>query len=155
LLSPLFWSVFGNCFPGSTDDLPVPSGDAPDGTETTVRGNENGLFARWLGEVQVGGSPTGAGESHALPPNQNTLLERSSLKHSRGQVCVVTTFPCPESQVMAVQLIVFCWYANVGTRKVGFPTLHGPREMHVGVRTVATPGGHNAQRPGEERNSIT
>jgi len=44
-----------------------PSGDPPDGTETTIRGNENGLFAAWLSAVPVGGSPTGAGESPAPP----------------------------------------------------------------------------------------
>src|SRR2546427_12686821 len=53
-------SVFGDWFPSSTGDL-------PDGTETTVRGNENGLLATWLGAVPVGRSPTGAGESPALP----------------------------------------------------------------------------------------
>ena len=60
-------SVFGKWFPGSTGDPPVPSGDPPDGTETTIRGNENGLFATWLSAVPVGGSPTGAGESPAPP----------------------------------------------------------------------------------------
>ena len=45
----------------------MPSGDPPDGTETTIRGNENGLFAAWLSAVRVGGSPTGAGESPAPP----------------------------------------------------------------------------------------
>ena len=53
--------------PGSTGDPPVLSGDSPDGTKTTLRGNESCLFAVWLSAVPVGGSPTGAGESPALP----------------------------------------------------------------------------------------
>src|SRR5213592_2670593 len=56
-------SLFGNWFPGGTGDPPVPSGDPPDGTETTIRSNENGLFTTWLSAVPVGGSPTGAGGS--------------------------------------------------------------------------------------------
>src|SRR5437870_3187538 len=59
-------SVFGKQFPGSTGDSPVPSGNPPDETETTVRGNANCLFATRLSAVEVGGSPNWAGESPAL-----------------------------------------------------------------------------------------
>src|SRR5438552_10589890 len=59
--------MFGKWFPGSRGDPTVPSGDRTDGTETTIRGNENGLFEMWLSAVPVGGSPTGAGESPAPP----------------------------------------------------------------------------------------
>ena len=57
------------------------TGDLPDGTGTTVGGNENGLFTTWLSAVPVGGSPTGAGESPA-PPIFNTRFQtlRASAK---------------------------------------------------------------------------
>ena len=75
-------SVFGKWFPGSTGDPPVPSGDPPDGTETKIRGNENGLFGTWLIAVPVGGSPTGAGESPAPP----IFKTRSHLNSMRGPI---------------------------------------------------------------------
>ena len=53
-------SVFEIWFAGSTGDPPVPSGDSPDGTGATVRGNKNGRFATVRSAVPVGGSPTGA-----------------------------------------------------------------------------------------------
>ena len=59
-------SAFEKSSLGSTGDPPVPSGDPPDGTGVTVRANE-GLFTRQASAVPVGGSPTGAGESPALP----------------------------------------------------------------------------------------
>ncbi len=43
------------------------TGDPPDGTGVTVRANETGLFTRQASAIPVGGSPTGAGESPALP----------------------------------------------------------------------------------------
>ena len=52
---------------GSTGDPPVPSGDSPDGMGATVPANGDGLFSRLLSAFPVGGSPTGAGESPALP----------------------------------------------------------------------------------------
>ena len=52
---------------GSTGDPPVPSGDPPDGTGVTVRATKSALFKRRASAVPVGGSPTGAGESPALP----------------------------------------------------------------------------------------
>src|SRR2546426_7854215 len=51
--------VFGKRFAGSTGDSPVPSGDSPDGTGATVRGNR--LFATLLAAVPVGGSPARGG----------------------------------------------------------------------------------------------
>jgi xanthine dehydrogenase accessory factor len=80
-------------FPGGTGDSPVPSGDPPDGTETTSHNyegvlsplslsavstgrdgtetashiNEDVLDPISLSSVPVGGSPTGAGESPAPP----------------------------------------------------------------------------------------
>ena len=45
----------------------MPSGDSPDGMRATVRANADGLFPKLLAGVPVGGSPTGAGESPALP----------------------------------------------------------------------------------------
>jgi len=45
----------------------VPSGDSPDGMGATVRANRGALSPRLLFAVPVGGSPTGAGESPALP----------------------------------------------------------------------------------------
>src|SRR6266496_732507 len=76
-------SVFRKWFPGSTGDPPVPSGDSPDGTGTTIRGNEDGLFETWITAVPVGGSPTEAGESPALPIFK-TRSQTSSV--SGGQV---------------------------------------------------------------------
>ena len=52
---------------GSTGDPPVPSGDSPEGMGAMVRANQDSLFPRVLCAVPVGGSPTGAGESPALP----------------------------------------------------------------------------------------
>src|SRR6266516_5141909 len=63
-------SVFENPWSGSTGDPPVPSGDPPDGMGATVRAKEDGLCATWRSAVPVGGSPTGAGESPALPTFQ-------------------------------------------------------------------------------------
>src|SRR6266498_3995474 len=60
-------SVFGSSSLGSTGDPPVPSGDPPDGTGATMRANEAGLFTGQASAIPVGGSPTGAGESAALP----------------------------------------------------------------------------------------
>ena len=60
-------SVFEKSFLGGTGDPPVPSGDSPAGTETAVRSNGDGLFTSVLSAIPVGGSPTGAGESPALP----------------------------------------------------------------------------------------
>src|SRR5881409_1763476 len=60
-------SVFENSVLGSTGHWPVLSGDSPDGTGATVRGNRHGLFATLLAQVPVGGSPTGAGGSPAPP----------------------------------------------------------------------------------------
>jgi len=51
------------------------TGDSPDGMEATVRANGNGLFLSFLSAIPVGESPTGAGESPALPIFQNTLLD--------------------------------------------------------------------------------
>jgi len=61
----------------------VPSGDPPDGTETGFRGYENSLFATWLSEAPVGGSPTGAGESLRVARAtqfQNTLCEDTGFR---------------------------------------------------------------------------
>src|SRR5881409_2044288 len=60
-------SVFENSVLGSTGHWPVLSGDSPDGTGATVRGNRHGLFATLFAAVPVGGSPTGAGGSPAPP----------------------------------------------------------------------------------------
>src|SRR5438094_10320362 len=80
-------SVFGKWFPGSTGDPPVPSGDPPDGTETTIRGNENGLFATWLRAVPVGGSPTGAGESPAPPIFKHALSDSDEPYETTADRC--------------------------------------------------------------------
>ncbi|MBI4324945.1 MAG: beta-lactamase family protein [Chloroflexi bacterium] len=60
--------------PALAGDPPVPSGlpagqagGSPDGTGAMVRANRDGLFAGLLFAIPVGGSPTGAGESPALP----------------------------------------------------------------------------------------
>src|SRR5438552_10443868 len=74
--------MFGKWFPGSRGDPTVPSGDRTDGTETTIRGNENGLFTTWLSAVPVGGSPTGAGESPAPPIFKTRSEGRFFLKDS-------------------------------------------------------------------------
>ena len=60
-------SVFEKWFAGSTGNPPVPSGDSPDETGATVRGNEHVLFATLLAAIPVGESPTGAGGSPAPP----------------------------------------------------------------------------------------
>ncbi len=52
---------------GSTGYQPVPSDDSPDGTGTTLRGNLDALFDALRCALPVGESPTGAGESPALP----------------------------------------------------------------------------------------
>lgn len=44
---------------GSTGDLPVPSGDSPNGRAATVPANKDGLFAKVLAVVPVGGAPAG------------------------------------------------------------------------------------------------
>jgi hypothetical protein len=60
-------SVFGKWILGSTGGPPVPSGDPPDGTGGTNRTNGDGLCAKSVAAVPVGGSPTGAGQWPALP----------------------------------------------------------------------------------------
>src|SRR6058998_63456 len=52
---------------GSTGDPPVPSGDSPDGTGSTLQANNDGPSMRWRSGLPVGESPTGAGESPAPP----------------------------------------------------------------------------------------
>src|SRR5437870_3601721 len=56
---PRAQSVFEKWFAGSAGEPPVPSGDSPDGTGTTVRANGEPSFR----DAPVGGSPTGAGGS--------------------------------------------------------------------------------------------
>jgi len=73
-------SVFENSFPGSTGDSPVPSGDSPDGTRTTIQIEGDALFARVRSTVTVGGSPTEAGESPALP-----FFQTGSMRFIRPQ----------------------------------------------------------------------
>jgi Tol biopolymer transport system component len=60
---------------GSTGYQPVPSGDSPDGTATTLRTNQGKASAGVPPPIPVGGSPTGAGESPA-PPTPQTAAER-------------------------------------------------------------------------------
>src|SRR5436190_19247255 len=55
---------------GSTGDPPVASGDSPDGTRATFRASNGGPSERWRSGLPVGGSPTGAGESPALPASR-------------------------------------------------------------------------------------
>ena len=59
---------------GSTGNLPVPSGNLPDGTGRPVRGGEDGPVPLECSSVPVGGSPTGAGESPA-PPSRRLQLK--------------------------------------------------------------------------------
>jgi hypothetical protein len=63
-------------FSGSTGDSPVPSGDSPDGRRATVGPNGTGRSAKPLSSVPVGESPTGAGESPALPVSENRAKAR-------------------------------------------------------------------------------
>ena len=58
----------------------MPSGDSPDGMGATVRANRDALSPRLLSAVPVGGSPTGAGESPALP----IFKTRSKLEKAIG-----------------------------------------------------------------------
>jgi len=53
--------------PGSTGDSPVPSGDSPDGTTAWFSSIKKADCDVAHVAVPVGGSPTGAGESPALP----------------------------------------------------------------------------------------
>jgi hypothetical protein len=63
---------------GSPGDPPVPSGDAPDGTEESDRAN-GAIFAEAsAATVPVGGSPTGAGESPALPVSRESRNRSAS-----------------------------------------------------------------------------
>ena len=73
---------------GSTGDPPVLSGDPPDRTGVTARTNEDGLLVASLSAVPVGGSPTGARESPALPNFQNTrkLVAAIASKDVSGEV---------------------------------------------------------------------
>src|SRR5258705_11551042 len=73
-----FLERVGKWFPGSTGDPPVPSGDPPDGTETTIRGNENGLFATWLSAVPVGGRVARATHFQNTPLDAARFNERST-----------------------------------------------------------------------------
>src|SRR5439155_8640641 len=68
---------------GSTGDAPVPSGDSPDGTGTTVRANRRRLFATLLAAVPVGGSRTGAGGSPAPPIFETVPDLRQALRGGR------------------------------------------------------------------------
>src|SRR6266498_608300 len=86
-------SVFGSSSLGSTGDPPVPSGDPPDGTGVTVRANEAGLFTRQASAIPVGGSPTGAGESPALPIfKTRSQAQRSVPRDSKPYSVVVSGF---------------------------------------------------------------
>jgi len=58
---------------GSTGHWPVPSGDSPDGTEGTSRKENNTAPTRTSLSVPRGESPSGAGESPALPIGRATL----------------------------------------------------------------------------------
>ena len=55
------------------------SGDSPDGTGATVRFKRDGLFATVCFTVPVGGSPTGAGKSPALPIFQTRSEESADV----------------------------------------------------------------------------
>jgi hypothetical protein len=69
-------NVFGKSSLGSIGEPPVPSGDSPDGTATSVCVNEDGLLAKSRRAVPVGGSPTGAGKLPALPIFQTRSQRR-------------------------------------------------------------------------------
>ena len=84
-----------NSFLGSTGDSPVPSGDSPDGTGAAVPDNKDGLLGSLRSAVPVGGSPTGAGESPALPK------QRLHLK------CFT-----------AIEILHFAWLAKKPVREV-------------------------------------
>jgi len=58
-------------YAGSTGDSPVPSGDSPDGTRGVSIPSEDAVSLRARTHGPVGGSPTGAGGSPALPTHED------------------------------------------------------------------------------------
>jgi internalin A len=59
---------------GSTGDPPVPSGDSPDGTGRASFTNRRSVAIAAASTIPIGGSPTGAGESPALPIQKRRRL---------------------------------------------------------------------------------
>jgi anaerobic selenocysteine-containing dehydrogenase len=60
---------------GSTGEPPVPSGDSPDGTGSTLQANNDDPSKRWRSGLPIGEAPTRAGEPPALPAS-GTSSER-------------------------------------------------------------------------------
>ena len=69
---------------GSTGNLPVPSGDSPDGMRMSLLVGKNDHFADNVAAVPVGESPTGTGGSPVLP-------------HPRSYFCSAATFDAAAS----------------------------------------------------------
>jgi len=61
---------------GSTGDAPVSPGESPDEMAGTPQINKSAHFANPLSAVPVGGSPTGAGGSPALPTARPSTWHR-------------------------------------------------------------------------------
>ena len=72
------------------------TGDPPDGTEATVRTNRKDLFAASLSAVPVGGSPTRAGGSPALPIFQNARKLVAAIAGKDVSAEVKSFLPKPE-----------------------------------------------------------
>ena len=61
------WAWFARTFLGGTGDLPVPSGDPPDGTEKTLHTGQGSLLTTTPIPIPFGGSPSGGSASPARP----------------------------------------------------------------------------------------
>jgi len=85
--------VFEKWFGGSTGNLPVPSGESPNGTGATVRVNGHGLFVTLLAAVSVGGSPTG-GAGRPRHPFSKQVLRGFVLR--RYRMIAITHVPSPK-----------------------------------------------------------
>ena len=78
-------SLFEKPATGSTGDPPVPSGDPPDGTRRAYRSKSYMHFVAGAAPIPVGESPTGAGESPALPIFQTGFQSQFlGIHESRG-----------------------------------------------------------------------
>ena len=84
--------------PGSTGHWPVTSGDSPDGTPEPLQRKSGAGSDLSVATIPVGGSPTGAGESPALPaadPLQVGNRKSSTLRSTATEDGQIENGPIP------------------------------------------------------------
>ncbi len=88
----------------STGDSPVPSGDSPDGTRTTIQIEGDTLFAGLRCGVPLGASPSREGDD----PFFKRGFETGSKTQNKLLARMPTTLSGPWSSKPSVALSIFC-----------------------------------------------